>query len=52
MHKDLYEFAIPQLTTETRFADLMIIGSETFYKSENATGLMAKTDEADPSYAY
>lgn len=33
VHKDLYDSAIPQLTKETRFADLMIIGSETFYKS-------------------
>lgn len=33
VHKDLYDSAIPQLTRETRFADLMIIGSETFYKS-------------------
>ena len=33
IHKDIYDSAIPQLTKETRFADLMIIGSETFYKS-------------------
>lgn len=33
VHKDLYDSAIPQLTKETRFADLMVIGSETFYKS-------------------
>ena len=32
VHKDLYEFSISQLTKETRFADLMIIGSETFCK--------------------
>lgn len=32
VHKDLYDSAIPQLTKETRFADVMIIGSETFYK--------------------
>ena len=31
VHKDLYDSAIPQLTKETRFADLMIIGSEVFY---------------------
>lgn len=33
VHKDLYDSAIPQLSKETRFADVMIIGSETFYKS-------------------
>src|SRR5450759_3916273 len=33
VHKDLSESSIPQLTRETRFADLMIIGSETFYKN-------------------
>lgn len=31
VHKDVYDSAIPQLTRETRFADLMIIGSEVFY---------------------
>ena len=31
VHKDLFDSSIPQLTKETRFADLMIIGSETFY---------------------
>jgi hypothetical protein len=33
VHKDLFESPIAQLTKETRFADLMIIGGETFYKS-------------------
>lgn len=33
VHKDLYEFTVPQLVSETRFADLLIIGSEVFYKS-------------------
>jgi hypothetical protein len=36
VHKDLIDFAIPQLTKETRFADLMIIGSEVFYKDIEA----------------
>lgn len=31
VHNDLVESALPQLTKETRFADLMIIGSEVFY---------------------
>ena len=33
VHKGLSESPISQLTKETRFADLMVIGSETFYKS-------------------
>jgi hypothetical protein len=31
VHKDYYDFALPELKKETRFADLLIIGSETFY---------------------
>lgn len=31
VHKDFSDFALPELTKETRFADLLIIGSETFY---------------------
>lgn len=38
VHKDLYDSSIPQLTKETRFADLMVIGSETFYKSGASYG--------------
>ncbi len=33
VHKDIYESALPQLSKETRFADLMLIGSEIFYTS-------------------
>ena len=36
VHKDLYDSAIPRLTKETRFADLMIIGSEVFYTDGSA----------------
>jgi hypothetical protein len=32
VHKDLYDLAIPQLVKETRFSDMMIIGSENFFK--------------------
>src|SRR6478672_9455822 len=32
VHKDVHDFSIAQLSTESRFADLMIIGSESFYK--------------------
>ncbi|MEO8413206.1 MAG: universal stress protein [Ginsengibacter sp.] len=32
-HKDLYDTAVSLLTMESRFADLMIIGSEVFYTS-------------------
>lgn len=31
VHKDFYNFALPELKKETRFADLLILGSETFY---------------------
>jgi len=30
--KDFFDFAIPELQKETRFADIIIIGSESFYK--------------------
>lgn len=33
VHKDFYDFALPQLKKETRFADLLILSSETFYKN-------------------
>lgn len=36
VHKDLYDKTISLLTTESRFADLMIIGSEVFYTGGNA----------------
>jgi nucleotide-binding universal stress UspA family protein len=32
VNKALFEFALPELRKETRFADMVIIGSETFYK--------------------
>jgi hypothetical protein len=31
VHKDFYEFALPGLKKETRFSDLLILGSESFY---------------------
>ena len=33
VHKDLFDFALPELKRETRFADLVILGSEQFYKN-------------------
>ncbi len=36
VHKDLYDKTISLLTTESRFADLMIIGSEVFYTGGSA----------------
>ena len=33
VHEDYLEFAVPELRNETRFADLMIIGNEEFYKN-------------------
>ena len=38
VHKDLFDSSIPQLSKETRFADLMIIGSETFYTNGIVNG--------------
>jgi nucleotide-binding universal stress UspA family protein len=31
VHEDYYGFAIPELKAETKFADVLLIGSETFY---------------------
>jgi hypothetical protein len=36
VHKDFFDFALPELKRETRFADLLIISSEKFY--ENLVG--------------
>jgi nucleotide-binding universal stress UspA family protein len=36
VHKDLTDFAIPALKNETRFADLLIIGSQSFYSGTDA----------------
>ena len=33
VHKDFYDLALPELKKESRFADLLIIGSEVFYKN-------------------
>lgn len=33
VHKNFFDFALPGLKKETRFADLMIIGSESFYEN-------------------
>ncbi len=33
VHENYFEFAIPDLRRETRFADLLILGSEEFYKN-------------------
>lgn len=33
VHKDFFDFALPELKRETRFADLVILGSESFYKN-------------------
>lgn len=36
VHEDYYGFAIPELKRETRFADVLLIGSETFYHNLGA----------------
>src|SRR5439155_955802 len=33
LHKDFTDFALPGLKKETRFADLLILGSESFYEN-------------------
>ena len=33
VHKDYFDFALPELKKETRFADLLIISNETFYNN-------------------
>jgi nucleotide-binding universal stress UspA family protein len=35
VHKDFLGFALPELKRESRFADLVILGSESFYQSFN-----------------
>jgi len=37
VHEDYYGFAIPELRRETRFADVLLIGSETFYHNLGGT---------------
>ena len=34
--KDFFDFAIPELKKETRFSDILIIGSESFYKKSGS----------------
>jgi len=36
VHRDVMDFALPELKRETRFADLLIIGSGTFYSNAGA----------------
>ena len=38
IHKDFYAFALPELKKESRFADLVIIGSEKFYANIGVNG--------------
>lgn len=33
VHKDFYDFSIPELITESRFADLILLGSNAFYQN-------------------
>lgn len=37
VHKDFYDFAIPELKEESLYADLLILGSEVFYKQAEGT---------------
>ena len=38
VHRDFYDLAIPELKRETRFADLLVIGSESFYENLGVNG--------------
>jgi nucleotide-binding universal stress UspA family protein len=33
VHKDIFNFALPELKSESRYADLVILGSEVFYEN-------------------
>ena len=39
VHENHFDFAIPELKRETRFADLLLIGSEAFYSNLGTEGL-------------
>jgi nucleotide-binding universal stress UspA family protein len=39
VHKNFVDFALPELIKETRFADILIIGSESFYKYSGTENL-------------
>ncbi len=36
VHKDAYDFVLPELKKESRYADLLILGSQTFYEEGDA----------------
>lgn len=46
VHKDFLDFALPELKRESRFADLLIIGSETFYQQSGTEALNEYLKEA------
>jgi hypothetical protein len=46
VHKDFYDFALPELKKETRFADLLILSSETFYHQISGTNAADYIKEA------
>jgi len=36
VHKDFFDFALPELKKESRYADLLVLGSEVFYENMGA----------------
>ncbi len=38
VHKDFFDMAVPGLKKETRFADLLVVSSETFYEQAGTAG--------------
>jgi hypothetical protein len=46
VHRDVMDFALPELTHETRFADLLLISSESFYSNTGANAQVVYLQEA------
>ncbi|MEO8404705.1 MAG: universal stress protein [Chitinophagaceae bacterium] len=46
VHKDYYDFAIPELEKESRYADLLILSSEHFYEQAGITEMNEYLKEA------
>jgi len=46
VHKNFFDFALPGLKKETRFADLLIIGSESFYENLGVNQLNESVKDA------
>ncbi|HVZ56822.1 MAG TPA: universal stress protein [Chitinophagaceae bacterium] len=45
IHKDFFDFALPELKKESQFADLLVVGSELFYENLEGTGVNESMSE-------